>query len=119
MIPARDEEEFRHFSEADKHWFRSWLDWTDANIEVLRNVRPILGQPMLGHVDGSAAFMGDHGFIFLFNPNYRPLSAEFKLDASIGLKEGKRFLLRQLYPDAEKGKLLAGGTANGFWAYGD
>jgi hypothetical protein len=119
MIPARDEEEFRHFSDADKEWFRAWLDWTDTNIEVLRNIRPILGQPMLGRVDGSAGFKGDRGFIFLFNPNYRSLTADFKLDESIGLREGKRFLLRQLYPDAEKGKLLSGGSADGFWAYGD
>jgi hypothetical protein len=118
MIPARDVAEYTHFAAADKKWFRGWLDWTDRNIEVLRHVRPILGQPMIGHVDGTAAFEGDHGFVFLFNPNYRPLPARFRLDASIGLTRGRQFLLRQLYPDPEQGRLLAGGEG-GFWRYGD
>ncbi|MDP6044483.1 MAG: hypothetical protein QGG25_02650, partial [Phycisphaerae bacterium] len=50
------------------------------------------------------------GFVFLFNPNYRQLDAEFTLDDSIGLTDaaGKRFVLRQLYPDLGEGSLKAG-----------
>jgi len=118
MIPARDLNEYQHFSEADKKWFRDWLDWTDRNGEILRNVRPIISQPMVGRVDGTAAFKDGRGFIFLFNPNYRPLPVEFALDASIGLASGKRFLIRQLYPDAEKGKIV-GSKSQAFWSYGD
>jgi hypothetical protein len=118
FLPARDEREFKAFGAADQQWFRDWFDWADQNMEVLRNVKPILGAPQLGRVDGTAAFQGGHGFIFLFNPNYRALPAKFALDKSIGLTNGGRFLLRQLYPDAEKGRLLA--PPSGFsWKAGE
>jgi hypothetical protein len=118
FLPARDEREFKAFSAADQKWFRDWLDWTDSNLEILRNVKPILGAPQLGRVDGTAAFKDGRGFVFLFNPNYRQFAAELPLDQSIGLTTGDSFILRQLYPDAEKGRLLAppGGA---FWKRGD
>jgi hypothetical protein len=40
------------------------------------------------------------------------------LDASKGLRAAERFVLRQLYPDAEKGKLLAPEN-KAFWSRGD
>ena len=118
FIPARDEREFKAFSAADQKWFRDWFDWTDQNMEILRQVKPILGAPQVGRVDGTAAFNGGRGFVFLFNPNYRALSAEFALDQSIGLSGGDHFTLRQLYPDAEKGRLLAP-PGKAFWSLGD
>lgn len=118
FIPARDEREFRAFSEADRKWFRDWFDWTDRNLEILRHVRPILGAPQLGRVDGTAAFRDGHGFVFLFNPNYRALPAEFRLDASIGLGAGDRFLIRQLYPEGRLEHWLTPPVA-GFWSRGE
>ena len=116
MIPARDIFEFNAFSDADKRWFRNWLDWTDKNIEILRHLRPIIGPPMVGRVDGTAAIVGNHGFVFLFNPNYRQLNAEFILDASIGLTSGSQFAIKELYP--ENGKLI-GKPGNAWWKLGD
>ena len=117
MLPARDLDEYKDFSPADKAWFRNWLDWTDQNMTILRHVHPILNQPQLGQVDGTAAFQGEHGFVFLFNPNYRPLRADFKLDDAIGLRSGQRFIVRQLYPDAEQGQLIAPPVGTS-WFYG-
>jgi hypothetical protein len=116
FIPARDEAEFKALSEADKAWFRGWLDWTDANAAVLKHVKPILGPPMIGRVDGTAAVDGDHGFVFLFNPNYRKLDAFFSLDASIGMTTGAGFILKELYP--EEGRLF-GKPGLGIWSPGD
>ena len=116
FIPARDEEEFRALPAADKAWFRGWLDWTDAHAALLRKVKPIIGPPMIGRCDGTAAVDGDHGFVFLFNPNYRPLRAAFKLDASIGLTRGAAFVLKELYPQAGA---LHGKPGAGFWRLGD
>lgn len=108
MIPARDLDEFQNFSAADRAWFRHWIDWTAANRETLRNTRTILGQPALGKIDGTAAMSGDHGFLFLFNPNANRLTATVRLDGSIGpvlaLPE-VRFLLREIYPQE---RVLAG-----------
>ncbi|MGA2864435.1 MAG: hypothetical protein ABSF95_08095 [Verrucomicrobiota bacterium] len=118
FIPARDQREFQAFSPADRKWFRDWFDWTDQNAETLGRVQPILGAPQLGRVDGTAAFKDGHGFIFLFNPNYRQLPVAFSLDRSIGLATGDRFLLRQLYPDAERGRLWAP-AGKPFWGLGD
>lgn len=115
-IPARDEAEFKALSAADKAFFRKWLDWTDTHAEVLRHLKPILGPPMIGHVDGTAAIDGDHGFIFLFNPNHRRLDTSVRLDASIGLTTGSRFVLSELHP--EEGRKL-GKPGAGVWSLGD
>ncbi|KPK48339.1 MAG: hypothetical protein AMK72_07205 [Planctomycetes bacterium SM23_25] len=105
-LPARDEAEYEHFSEADRRWLRDWLDWTDVHTETLRHLRPIIGQPM------------DRGFVFLFNPNYRRIDASFRLDDSIGLTAGKRFVFSQVYPDVDKERLV-GHPTNGSWAFGE
>lgn len=106
MIPARDKAEFDLFmKDAESHAFaKRWFTWTDENIEILRHMRCIMGPPGIGKTDGTAAVEGDHGFIFLFNPNHRKLHARFSLDRSIGLAQGDSFVLEQLYP--EKSKLL-------------
>ena len=116
MIPARDPEEFRHFSAADKAWIRNWLEWTVKNKEYLRHTRTILGQPAMGHVDGTSAVIGDHGFLFLFNSNYKQLPADIVLDQTIGLTEGQHYLLKELYPFP--GRLL-GKERSGIWTRGD
>jgi len=116
MIPARDREEFLHFSGADKAWIRRWLQWTTTHSEYLRHTKTILGQPEIGKADGTAAVIGDRGYIFLFNPNYRVVSAEFRLDTTIGLSAGRKFLLKALYPS--DGALIAKEN-RGVWNYGD
>lgn len=116
LLPARDETEFRHFRPEDQRWLRQWLDWTDRHRATLKHLRPILGPPVLGRIDGTAAIVGDRGFVFLFNPNYRELAAEFALDASLGLSRGQEFLLRELYPRAGR---LRGKPRSGLWRLGD
>ena len=69
FIPARDTEEFAALSDEDKAWFRKWLDWTDENARFLHALRPIIGPPTAGRVDGTAAIVEDRGIVFLFNPN--------------------------------------------------
>ncbi len=116
MIPARDPEEFQHFSAEDKAWIRDWLNWTAQNKEYLRHTRTILEQPALGHVDGTAAIVGGRGYLFLFNPNYKQLPADFPLDQSLGLTTGDKFLLREIYPQKNR---LIGKPDAGLWTRGD
>ncbi|HVP90173.1 MAG TPA: hypothetical protein VMS75_03040 [Terriglobales bacterium] len=114
FIPARDPDEFRALSDDDKAWFRRWLDWTETNAAFLHALKPILGPPMVGRADGTAAVVDDRGFVFLFNPNPGGVEARFRLDASIGLAKGERFVVRELHP--EEGKVL--GSAEGFFKAG-
>ncbi len=116
MIPARDVEEHKAFSEADRKWFRKWIDWTNTNKEYLRHTRTIIGQPAIGKIDGTSAITGDRGFIFLFNPNGRRLSADIVLDSTIGLSARGPIQLRELYP--LENRLLAK-PGIGPWSAGD
>ena len=54
--------------------------------------------PQAGKVDGSAHIIGDHGYIFLFNPNPMPLEDNFILNESIGLTKGSRYRISSMYP---------------------
>ena len=116
MIPARDPEELRYFSGADQAWIRRWLAWTTDHKEYLRNTRTILDQPSMGHVDGTSAIVGDHGYIFLFNPNYNRMSATFVLNKTVGLSAVGKFALREIYPD--HGRTI-GKPGEGVWSSGD
>ncbi|MCX6344095.1 MAG: hypothetical protein NT018_03345 [Armatimonadetes bacterium] len=114
FLPARDIAEFNAFSKADQLWWKNWMNWTDKNIDILRNYR-FIAPPMVGRTDGTAAFKDDKGFVFLFNANYRKMNADFTLDSSIGLFKGKSFIIKQLYP-IEK---LIGKPGEGIWKIGD
>lgn len=116
MIPARDPEEFRNFSDEDKAYFKKWLDWTHDNQKYLENARPILGQPAIGKTDGATAIIGNKGYIFLYNPNGRSLPAKFALDESIGLDKAGSFSLKEIYPTESR---LIGKPGSGTWNYGD
>jgi hypothetical protein len=118
MIPARDSAEDADFSPTDAAWFHRWLDWAAAHREVLRRTRTIIGQPAIGRVDGTAAIMDDSGFVFLFNPNARPLTAEFVLDSALGASAGRRpaLDLQEIYP---RDGLRVGKPGVGMWVYGD
>ena len=116
MIPARDLEEYKNFSDADRKWFRRWIDWTDTNKEFLRHTRTILGQPAIGKIDGTSAIIGNRGYIFLFNPNGRRLDAEFPLDATIGFAGSGLVQLKEIYPLENR---LVGKPGAGLWAAGD
>jgi len=117
MIPARDKQEHDLFMKDTESlaFIRGWFDWTDENADILLNLRSIIGPPAIGRADGTAAFKGERGFIFLFNPNHRTIQAEFRLDTTIGLQAGDSILIRHLYP--EKGKCV-GAPGTGLFHYG-
>jgi len=115
-LPARDIQEYKLFPDKDKKFFRDWLDFTDKNAKYMKKVRPIIGQPMIGRCDGTSAIIEDNGFLFLFNPNYRKMNAEFKLDASIGLTKGESFTIKELFPQENK---YIGSPQNGLFKYAD
>lgn len=116
MLPARDIDEYRSFSAEDIAWYRNWLEWTNQNLDYVRRMRPIIGPPLVGCIDGCSAIVDDNGYLFLFNPNYRRMDAEFTLDESIGLRKGQTFVLREIEP--REGRRI-GKPGAGFWTYGE
>lgn len=116
MIPARDSAEWMSFSDRDRDWLRSWLEWTVQHKEHLRNTRTILGQPAFGKIDGTSAIVGNQGFVFLFNPDARRLTARFRLDGTIGLATADAYVLREVHP--VRGVQI-GKEGDGFWRAGD
>lgn len=116
MLPARDSAENANFGPTDQAWLRGWLEWTATNKELLRRTRHILGQPGLGKADGTTMIDGDHGYIFLFNPDPRRVRADVALDASIGLTAGTRYTVREVHPLAGRGMASSSGA---YWRRGD
>lgn len=116
MLPARDSAEHANFADVDRAWFRGWLAWTNTHKELLRRTRHILGQPALGKVDGTAMIDGDHGYIFLFNPDPRARVAKVQLDASIGLTSSASLAIHEVHPLAGRAYASRGDR---YWRRGD
>ena len=116
MIPARDMEEFQSFSEQDKSFFRNWIKWTTQNRKYLLNTRFIIGQPAIGRIDGTSAIVENRGFIFLFNPNARQMTAQFFVNQTIGLEQENAYVIREIFPEQNK---FIGKTAAGIWQFDD
>ncbi|MGI8966755.1 MAG: hypothetical protein ACR2H1_11805 [Limisphaerales bacterium] len=88
---------------ADKQTIKHWLDWGGTNVAYLKVRKDLPDWPAAGKVDGSAHIIGQRGLIFLFNPNKEAANGNFVLStAAIGLEKGKRFVVSQSYPAAEK-----------------
>ena len=108
MIPARDKEEFAFFPAADLAFIKDWLAWTDTNLRFLRNTAPIaqLGSPAPGVIDGTASMDADEGYIFLYNPGFVALNANFTVDEAIGIMgTSGRWTVTELYPTPAEYKL--------------
>ncbi len=116
MLPARDSAEYASYGASDRAWMQKWLAWTATNKELLRRTRTILGQPALGKIDGTAAIDGDHGFLFLFNPDAQRLTARVVLDTRIGVTTKGALILRELHPLEGR---THGKPGQGFWQRGD
>ncbi len=89
--------------EEDKAEIRRWLAWGKEHLAYLQVRQDLPDWPAAGKVDGSAHLLGDHGLIFLFNPNADAHAGEFHLSAeSIGLHGEGTFSISQAYPASEQ-----------------
>jgi hypothetical protein len=82
----------------DVNFVKKWTDWADRNIAYLRVRRDLFGEPAIGRVDGYAHVIKDRGFVFLFNPNHRAIAVKIPLNEWVGLTEGDRLMIKELYP---------------------
>ena len=81
-----------------REFVKKWLGWARENFEYVKNGVSFGDQVTVGGIDGHARIKGDHGFIFLANPNPRPTRTTFRLDGEIGLAARGKFTLKELYP---------------------
>ena len=84
MLPARDTQELTLFPKEDIAFVNTWLSWTDENVELLKQTRPIpsLATPAAGVADGTImlhADTGHTGAMFLYNPTMRELNVSLPL----------------------------------------
>jgi hypothetical protein len=87
----------------DKRTLKKWLDWGREKIDYLMVRKDLPDWPQVGKVDGSAHICGDRGFVFLFNPNKKPLHGGFELtEESIGLQQQGTFEVTQEYPESDR-----------------
>jgi hypothetical protein len=96
--------------EADKQEIKKWLDWGHAHAAFLMVWQDLPNWPQASKVEGSAHILKDRGYVFLFNPNPESQSADFSLDESIGLTQGKHFSIKAEYPDSKLKSGLARGS---------
>jgi len=91
----------------DRRRIKKWLDWGRKHIDYIMVGKDLPDWPAAGKVDGSAHICDDQGFVFLFNPNKRPLQAEFVLtEPSIGLIGDGLFEVRQEHPVSDQSARL-------------
>jgi len=86
-------------------FMRKWTAFIRKNFDVWQHTASVGGKPGSGDAEVYAHVSGNHGFICLVNENLYPRTARFTLDGTIGLAQGDRFQLREIYPGEQ---LLAG-----------
>ena len=88
---------------ADKQEIKKWLDWGRKNIAYLMVRKDLPDWPSPGKVDGNAHVIGQHGFVFLFNPNKDSRQGAFALtEESIGLTGDGTYRISQYYPASDR-----------------
>jgi len=89
--------------EKDQQEIKKWLNWGRTNEKYLLARHDLPHWPAKGKVDGSAHLLGDHGLIFLFNPDQAEQTAEFALTReSTGFAGSVPFEVVQEYPASSR-----------------
>jgi hypothetical protein len=113
----------------NKAFWDRWLSWADEHIEYLRVGRTLFREPWGDKVvasmppalegrlpapesslHGTAHCIGDHGFLFVFNPSGGLRVGQIPVNHWLGLSKGDSFDIRILYPDD---KVYATGICRG------
>ncbi len=101
-----------------KEFVTKWLAWGRENFEYVKYGVSFGDQVTVGGIDGHARIKGDHGYVFLCNPNPRPTRTTFHLDSEIGLSARGKFTLKELYP-TEGANYYDTANRRGVYATGD
>jgi hypothetical protein len=83
----------------NQEFFKKWTAWARENERFLNVKRDLFGQPWSIPLDGSAHFVGDRGYLFLFNESGSDQLGSIPLDQEIGLASGSDYAVKQIYPE--------------------
>jgi hypothetical protein len=79
-------------------FMRKWLGFIRDHFEVWKRTARVGDAPGIGAAEVYAHVAGQAGYICLVNQNPFPRSARFRLDRTVGLSGGERFVIREVYP---------------------
>jgi hypothetical protein len=79
-------------------FMRKWMDFVKAHFDVWKRTARVGDAPGIGAAEVYAHVAGPGGYVCLVNQNSFPRCARFRLDGTIGLSGGDRFLIREIYP---------------------
>jgi len=79
-------------------FMKKWTDFIKAHFDVWKRTARVGDSPGVGATEIYSHIKGKSGYVCLINQNPFPRSASFKLDSSIGLSGGSRFLIKEIYP---------------------
>lgn len=92
-------------------FMNKWTRWASDNMSILKVKRDIFGTPLRPNgIDGSVHVVGDHGFVFIFNPTAQRHIGSIPFDSNILLTRRETYEARDVFP--------ADGQSLGAYAYG-
>ncbi len=100
-LPAAEQAEVEGF-------YSRWTKFLQDHFHLWKHTYHVGSNPGPGGVEVYAHAEGDHGFIFVVNPNYWSETIEVPLDARLGLRGEGHCELKELYP-VERLVLTSGG----------
>ncbi|MHB1483462.1 MAG: alpha-amylase family protein [Saccharofermentanales bacterium] len=98
-----------------KKFIRKWLCFIGENYEYWKKTIRCGDLPGTGAIEIYSHIISDSGYICLVNQNTFPVTANVRLDCSIGLDSGDRFELAEIYSH----EFLLCGSAVPYSSYGD
>jgi len=82
-----------------RQFLAKWTQFVKENWEYYHYTKILTNLPSVGQVEIYAHCKNDRGYVFIVNPNPFSLSAQFKLDDTIGLSSSGNFIVEELYPE--------------------
>ena len=100
-LPANQRQEVLDF-------YKKWTGFLTTNFDLWKKTYQVGENPGMGSVEVYGHAKGEHGFVFVVNPQYWGRTVEVPLDASLGFTGSGKCEIAELYP-VERLRLTAQG----------
>jgi hypothetical protein len=89
-------------------FYKKWTDFLITNFDLWKKTYQVGENPGMGSVEVYGHARGEHGFVFVINPQYWSRTVDVPLDASLGFAGSDKCEIAELYP-VERLRLTAQG----------